>query len=152
MIRTIPTSAICLAAALGLAACGNGAGDSAPEPAPDASGETQSANGSEAIAVSETGWLTVGADGAVQTTFFDPDGGYRDYRNGELTFEGRWEQRPDGTLCFEPESGLGQCWETDASASDGTVTATNTDGTSIEIKRITYSAPPESDGAGEDEG
>lgn len=95
------------------------------------------------ISVSESGWLTVGNDGAVQTTFFDADGRYRDLRNGEPFAEGSWEQRPDGRVCFEPDSGRGDCWETDKADENGEASATNGDGKVVAIKQITYLAPPQ---------
>ncbi|MHA7820848.1 MAG: hypothetical protein ACX930_14470 [Erythrobacter sp.] len=134
-------------AALALAGCtaaeeegSSGGGDAGSEagatPEPTPTRDTD-------IAVSESGWLTVGTDGAVQTTFFDADGRYRDLRNGELFGEGNWQQRPDGKVCFEPDSGRGACWETDAADENGEANATDGDGKTITIKRITYVAPPE---------
>ncbi|MEE4199725.1 hypothetical protein [Erythrobacter sp.] len=55
------------------------------------------------LPMAETGWLTIGRDGSVQTTYFDPDGRYRDVRGGAPFGEGRWEQRADGRICFRPE-------------------------------------------------
>ena len=138
----VPIAAL---AALTVSAC-------AAEPSGDSSGgaeasesgsdNSQSARLGQDVAISETGWLTVGSDGAVQTTFFDAGGRYRDLRNGALLAQGMWEQRPDGTVCFEPDAGLGACWETGSEDETGTVIATNGDGKRIEIKRVTYLAPP----------
>ncbi len=114
---------------------GNGGSESASD-------NSENDRSGQDVAVSETGWLTVGTDGAVQTTFFDAGGRYRDLRNGALLAEGMWEQRPDGTVCFEPDAGLGACWETGSEDETGTVIATNGDGKRIEIKRVTYLAPP----------
>lgn len=133
--------------ALALAGCADNAEDSATansDPAPEAGATPETTPSPDTdITVAESGWLTVGTDGAVQTTFFDPDGRYRDLRNGEPFGEGAWEQRPDGKVCFEPDSGRGACWETDQADENGEAKATNGDGKSIVIKQITYLAPPE---------
>lgn len=136
-------------AVLLLSGCAEGAGDAAGDVSADASGGD--AGGEQAveeepqtIAMAETGWLTVSEDGAVQTTFFDAGGRYRDFRNGEPMGEGNWEQRPDGLLCFEPDEGSGACWETDKTDEDGSAIVTNEDGARVEIKRVTY-VPPETD-------
>lgn len=95
----------------------------------------------EVIAMAGTGWLTIGNDGAVQTTFLDSDGRYRDFRNGELLAEGGWERAPDDRLCFEPDAGRGACWVTKAPDADGSILVTDADGKSVEIKRVAYIAP-----------
>ena len=143
-----------------LAACSDGSGDLSAEGAaagstiPQEAGDEASGT-STPMQLAETGWLTVGKDGAVQTTFFDPDGRYRDLRNGEEVAGGRWERRADGRVCFEPDVGLGACWETGDEDATGSIIATDTDGTSIALRRVTYIAPPapdadaaESEGAG----
>ena len=112
-------------------------------PADDSSDGSESQGENADITFVESGWLTVGTDGAVQTTFFDAGGRYRDYRNGDLFASGTWQQRPDGRLCFEPESGRGACWSFSKPDENGDVTATNADGKAIEIKRVTYVAPTE---------
>lgn len=140
-----PALALALFAPLALAACDEssssgaadvltGGGEAAPtaEETPD----------TVSLPVAESGWLTVGADGAVQTTFFDAGGRYRDLRNGEPFAQGKWEQRPDGKICFEPDEGAGSCWTTASPDDNGEVIATDDDGMAIAIKRITYVAPP----------
>lgn len=147
-----PATALALLAALALAACDDGSGGGSADVLTGGSGEVPAAEqtpDTTALSVSESGWLTVGADGAVQTTFFDAGGRYRDLRNGELFGTGTWEQRTDGTICFEPEEGIGACWETAPPDETGAVIATNKDGMAISIKRITYVAPPSDE---EDEG
>lgn len=134
-----------------LAACAessDGSGTDITTPAAEATPTPEATETGGSIAVTESGWLTVGTDGAVQTTFFDAGGRYRDLRNGEPFAEGSWQQRPDGRVCFEPDSGLGACWETTVPDENGDATATNDDGKSITIKRITYIAPPEDDEGG----
>ena len=100
------------------------------------------ASPAERIVMAETAWLSVSQDGAVFTTFLDPDGRYRDLRNGEPAFEGAWAENPDGELCFTPDSGLGGCWRTGAPDDDGTMRARDDRGRDIVLKRITYLPPP----------
>lgn len=143
-----PTILPLLAAALAVSACAAGGEDtSAPAdaeaPAVDKEPETQGRD----ISFSETAWLTVGTDGAVQTTFFDADGRYRDLRNGALTAQGGWERRGDGMLCFEPDTGSGACWDTGPVDDKGEAIATDTAGMRIVIKRVAYIAPAASDAA-----
>lgn len=130
--------------ALALAAC-SPASDGADASEADAASGEAAAQAPSALPLSESGWLTVGSDGAVQTTFFDANGRYRDLRNGVELAGGSWEQRTDGTICFEPDAGLGACWETMAPDENGTAIATNADGKSIAIKQVTYIAPPQSE-------
>lgn len=154
MKRIKPIAALVpLGIAAMLTACAEPAADDAGS-ASDGGGDPASAqsagNGaSQAIAMVQTGWLTVGSDGAVQTTFFDADGRYRDYRNGEAIGSGGWSRRADNRLCLEPDQGLGDCWETGPLASDGTAIATNSDGMQIEIRQVTYlpAQAPGEDGA-----
>lgn len=115
----------------------------ATDPVADASGagaaeDSGESGGGDEFALTETGWLTIGSDGSVQTTFFDANGRYRDLVNGELVAEGGWQRRPDGTLCFEPDAGRGACWETGQPDENGTAIATDGDGKRIEIRRVTY--------------
>lgn len=125
-----------------LAACAPSAeGDESAEAETDGGESANPSASVSALSVAETGWLTVGQDGAVQTTFFDGDGRYRDLRNGAELAGGQWEQRADGTICFEPDAGLGACWQTGAADDNGTIVATNSDGKSIAIKQVTYAAP-----------
>jgi len=105
---------------------------------------------SATFALAGTGWLTIGGDGAVQTTYFDPEGRYRDFRNGELLGEGDWERGPEGRVCFEPDAGRGACWTTSEIDEDGEASATDGEGRTIAIKRVTYlPQEPEASGDGE---
>jgi len=116
---------------------GSGDARSTQSDAPDASGEFST--------VSETGWLTIGADGAVQTTYFDTDGRYRDFRNGEAVAEGEWRRDARDRVCFEPEAGRGACWSIDQPDDDGEAAATNADGKVIAIRRVAYMPPENND-------
>lgn len=105
---------------------------------------------SERIAMAETGWLTIGRNGAVYTTQFDADGSYRDYRNGEFLQSGSWRRREDGLLCFTPsaQERFGACWETQGLEDDGTMRALDADGGAIELRRVTYLPPKAIEGEG----
>ena len=140
--------ALCAAlSALILSACESpeAAGGGESVTATEEGGDAEQSGSGEEIVFSETGWLTVGADGAVQTTFIDPDGRYRDLRNGEQVAAGMWEQRRDGALCFEPDQGVGACWEPGNLEDDGSVIVTNGDGKNVEIKEVTYIPPADDD-------
>lgn len=145
----IPVPALAIVSALALAGCAETSNEDSTESAADtpeaAATPDESSTEDTDIAVSESGWLTVGTDGAVQQTYFDPDGRYRDLRNGEPFGEGAWEQRPDGKVCFEPDSGRGDCWETAKADESGEASATNGEGKTITIKQITYLPPPEAE-------
>lgn len=130
-----------------VAACAPGAegstGDSGAGSAEAQSGEGPGSGAEiEVMLNADTAWLSVGRDGSVQTTFLDAGGRYRDFRNGEAADSGSWEQRPDGSICFAPDAGLGACWATETSENDGTAIVVNETGTRVAIKRITYTAPP----------
>jgi len=144
--RSIPRSFSATIVVLSVAACGSSEDGSAASEA-EALQETAASNGSvkEAILMADTGWLSVGSDGAVQTTLFDPDGRYRDFRNGEAADSGAWQQRPDGSICFTPDTGQGDCWTTDGLEADGSAVVTSASGKRVEIKQITYTAPPVED-------
>lgn len=132
-------------AILALAACAppeeSGGSDSA---APAETASTETPTPSANVPLSESGWLTVGEDGAVYTTFLDAGGTYRDFRNGSPMQSGTWARREDGRLCFVPEAvdRVGACWRTGKVSEDGTMRATNSQGRAIELKRVTYLAPP----------
>ncbi|MDJ0978246.1 MAG: hypothetical protein QNI87_06900 [Erythrobacter sp.] len=136
--------ALALALALALAGCeapdGSSDSNSAAPGEADASPDTPS---QERVAMAETAWLAVGAQGEVFTTFIDPDGRYRDFVNGELRFTGAWEQNADRDLCFSPDTGDGDCWSHGGPGLDGVMRITNSAGRAIEIKRIAYTPPPE---------
>ena len=146
-----PAIALALLASLALTACDDGSGGGSADALTGGSEATPAAEETPdtvSLPVAESGWLTVGADGAVQTTFFDAGGRYRDLRNGEPFAQGKWEQRPDGKICFEPDEGAGACWTTAPPDDNGEVIATDEDGMAIVIKRITYVAPPSDDEGG----
>lgn len=137
-----------LATFFAVSACAAGDEDnSAPAETQAPAADNKAEQRGRDISFSETAWLTVGVDGAVQTTFFDADGRYRDLRNGALAAQGGWERRGDGMLCFEPDTGSGACWDTGPVDDKGEAIATDTAGKRIAIKRVAYIAPAASDTA-----
>ena len=110
-----------------------------------AESEQQSDTPRELPDFNRSAWLTIGADGAVQTTFLDAEGRYRDLRNGTLVAGGGWEERPEGTVCFEPDTGRGECWEITATEDDGTLIATNAQDKRVQLKQVAYAPPADSE-------
>lgn len=143
-MRLFPLLALC---GLTLSSCEAPADSSgeAATPSASASEAGDAADGGEketaVLVFAESGWLTVGADGGVQTTFLDADGRYRDLRNGEQVAQGSWQQRPDGSLCFEPDTGFGACWTIEPLEDDGSAIAVNGEGKRIEVRRVSYIGP-----------
>jgi len=142
------TLAITLALAL--------AGCSAPESTigaqnsqPSAAPTSDSQMSEESLVMSETGWLSVSDDGEVYKTYLDPDGRYRDMRDGAIAFTGAWEQTASGELCFDPDAGTSTCWSHGSPGLDNTMRAENPVGRAIELRRIAY-APPQQSAEGED--
>ena len=117
-------------------------GESEPTPPPPESSATGQLS-PESLVMAETAWLSVSADGAVYTTYLDPDGRYRDTRDGAIVYAGKWEQNTSGQLCFAPDAGQGVCWDHKAPGLDGVLRATHPDGHAIELKRIAYTPPDE---------
>ena len=109
--------------------------------------ETQEEEPSSDITLAESGWLVVGEDGAVYTTMLDPDGTYRDFRNGEPLQTGEWEKREAGEVWFIPsEDGkAGDCWTLGALDRDNTVRATSSEDRPVELRKISYVGPAEGD-------
>lgn len=103
--------------------------------------EQESDNPGDLPDFARSAWLTIGVDGAVQTTFFDIEGRYRDLRNGALVAEGGWEERPEGTICFDPDTGRGGCWTITATEDDSTLIATNEQDKRVELKQLAYIPP-----------
>lgn len=140
-----------------LAAC------SAPESEKDAatSGE-EGAEASPSSAISGsipdemggTAWRTATESGALLTTYLDPDGTYRDLRNGNPYGTGSWAYT-DGArgklLCFTPSAEtdngseddetvepIETCWET-SRVRDGKMVVTGPGAKRVELTSISYS-------------
>lgn len=111
-----------------LAACGQAAEES-DEPATE---ETATAT-AEATPASSAGTYEVTMkDGMKFTSVLNPDGTYTDTdADGKTTETGTWEDRPDGTTCFDSEGGDDKviCFTVTEPAADGTQVATPDDGT-----------------------
>lgn len=105
--------------------------------------EAEKAEAEEMATMAETAWRVLGEDGAVYTTFFDANGLYRDFKNGEALQSGSWEERDDGKLCFTPEEEdrIGECWELGKVDRDGMMKPVSDAGKTIELRQVTYMAP-----------
>ncbi len=93
-----------------------------------------------------TAWRADAENGARYTTYLDPDGTYRDLRNGDPWQRGSWSYTAgdEARLCFTPEAegGVRRCW-TPEPLSDETMAATDAQGRRIELERVEYAPPPE---------
>lgn len=120
---------------------GGGSGDAGD------GGSSENGDSKTRVVMAETGWLTVGEDGAVYTTHFDADGTYRDFRGGQFMQQGSWRRDEDGRLCFTPadKARFGECWNTKGLRDDGTMRAVDADGGAIRLKKITYLPPVAAD-------
>lgn len=153
-------AAAAAAFALALAGCSAPSGpETGQNEAKQGASESDAEDARARMAMAETAWLSVSREGEVYTTFLDADGRYRDLAGGTLAFTGRWEQRVDGALCFEPDRGEPACWEHDPPQPDGAMRASGPGGRVIELKRIAYRPPPPAEpegdsgaGAGSDAG
>ena len=125
-----------LLATLALAGCApeGDSGSDSPSPA-QASSPEPAEEERDSITLAESGWLVVGEDGAVYTTMLDPEGSYRDFRNGEPFQSGEWERREAGEVCFSPsEDGkAGDCWTLGELERDNTVRATDSEDRAVEL-------------------
>ncbi|MEE1876577.1 hypothetical protein [Altererythrobacter litoralis] len=94
------------------------------------------------IAMANTAWRVTGEEGAIYTTFLDPDGRYRDLKNGDPWQEGTWERLADGRLCFTPEDETrsGACWTLGKESDEGTMRVTSDAGREVELQQVTYIA------------
>jgi hypothetical protein len=120
MTRIIPVAALAGA----LAACG-GAAEEADEPTAVEATPEPAATGSAGT------YEVTMADGTVFTAQLDVDGTYRDTdASGAVTESGTWEDRPDGSTCFDSEGGDDTvvCFTVGEPAEDGSMLATPDDG------------------------
>lgn len=137
---------------LALVACApaeDGSGDAEAAEEQGESAAAASESPAEPMLMADTGWLSVGSDGSVQTTFLDTGGRYRDFRNGIAMDTGGWERRTDGSVCFAPDAGQDQCWTAGRPDKDGSIIVKSSDGKRVEIKPITYTPPPADEDVGE---
>ena len=110
-----------------LAACGQAAEES-DEPATE-----ETAAAPEATPTGSAGNYEVTMkDGTNFTSVLIADGTYQDTAaDGTVQEKGTWEDRPDGSTCFDSEGGDDKviCFTVGEAAADGTMTATPDDGT-----------------------
>ena len=110
-----------------LAACDDAAEESDDVPAPEAPPAAEAA--SESMAGT---WDTTMADGTVFTAVLDADGTYQDIdTDGAVMERGTWEERPDGTACFDSEGGNDTvvCFTIGEEQADGSIVVTPDNGT-----------------------
>ncbi|MEZ5680737.1 MAG: hypothetical protein R3E14_05515 [Erythrobacter sp.] len=88
-----------------------------------------------------TAWRAVSEDGARYTTYLDPDGTYRDLRNGDEWQTGTWryDVEAGALLCFAPEAedGVESCWKPGKMHGDK-LDATDSGGRRIELHKVEY--------------
>lgn len=119
------------------AEAGTAATDASPSPTPTGPASN--------MTMESSAWRVTGEDGAIYTTYIDPDGTYRDFKNGDPWNTGTWERLPDGRLCYSPhaEDRSGACWALDGPHNNGVMRATNDSGFEIELQQVTYAEPEE---------
>lgn len=121
-----------------------GGGEDQGQQAPDAEQADEAAQPSgDELAMANTAWRVTGEDGAIYTTFLDPEGQYRDMKNGEPWADGTWERLADGRLCFTPsdETRAGECWTLGKHKKNGTMRITSDSGRETLLQQVTYLAP-----------
>ena len=100
-------------------------------------------------------WRATAADGARFTTLLDPEGRYRDLRNGDPWQAGSWELDGEERLCFLPDGddGVLRCWQPERMDGRDVMIASNESGRRIRLERADYSPPDEDkdDGGPEDD-
>ena len=111
-----------------LTACGQAAEES-DEPATE---ETAAATPAATPTGSAGTYEVTMKDGMKFTSVLNADGTYQDTAaDGTVQEKGTWEDRPDGTTCFDSEGGDDKviCFTVTEPAADGTQVATPDDGT-----------------------
>lgn len=73
-------------------------------------------------------------DGTRETSILNADGTYEDQdAAGKVTAKGTWGVK-DGKTCFSPEGGPEECFIDSARAADGSFTATDAKGGTVQVK------------------
>jgi len=116
---------IAFAALAALAACSSSQPSEAPE-TPKTAEEEMAGN-----------YQVTMPDGTERVSFIAKDGTYTDTVRGAVVESGRWELK-DGKFCSTPETeGVEPyCAKLSDPAADGTITATNDDGSVVKVKKI----------------
>ena len=115
-------------------------GDAVP-----AAGETaEPAPPSVEVELPGSAWRVRGPQGAVFVTYFDPDGVFRDLRNGEPNQTGTWTEDSEGGVCLTPdvEGAATDCWTFEERSEDGTIQARKGE-VAVELEPVDYVAPEE---------
>ena len=137
-LRTLGSAAV--AAALVAGCAPEDSANSQSSMATDVSTEPTADPAPEVFAA--TAWRAIAEDGARYTTYLDPDGTYRDLRNGDPWQSGSWsysDSEQGKILCFSPaeENGIERCWEP-VRMTGKTMRAEGDSGRSIELERVDY--------------
>ena len=156
IMRYTPALIALLGLALPLGACASqeetAAEPTAETPAAELTPEQEAADEAEEQALSEfaeTAWRVTAEDGARYVTYIDPDGTYRDLRNGNLWQQGSWtfDKAPDDggdsdLLCFTPdaEDARERCWEP-GRLQDNELVVTSGGARRVSLEKVTYEAP-----------
>lgn len=103
------------------------------------------------VEMAETGWAANDSDGVIYTTFIDPDGTYRDFRDGVRYQIGSWDMPGSNRLCYRPDDAIEEsgaddggrtCWTVRPPGRDGVMIAVDSDGREVKVRRVKY-VPPE---------
>ena len=123
---------VLVAAMTGALAAALGACSQAAEEADDTATAESAEATPEATPTTSAGTYEVTmADGMKFTSVLNADGTYEDKdADGAVTEKGTWEDRPDGTTCFDSEGGDDKviCFTVGEEQADGTMVATPDDG------------------------
>lgn len=138
-----------------LAACADNPSEEDAAPAPENTAEAAAAPTStlpppsEPVEMAGTAWAANDNDGAVYTTFIDPDGTYRDFRDGEIWQIGSWDKPGGNRICYRPDNSgedaddARLCWTVRPPGRDGVMTAVDEDGREVVVRQVEYSEPSE---------
>ena len=154
MRRPIIASLCAMAALPLLAGCDAGETDEAvtdevvadsSEASPTAT-ETSREPPTEPITMAGTAWDAIDSNGAVYTTFIDPEGTYRDFRDGEMWQTGSWDRPGGNRICYKPddpieEEGSRLCWTVRPPGEDGVMVAIDENGREVTVRQVEYVEP-----------
>ena len=118
------------AAALSLGAC-----QKAEAPAAEESAPTEAAAAPAAVQSPDAGTYDgTNPDGTTGSSTLNADGTYWDQDGaGKVTAKGTWAVK-DGKTCFVPEGAAEECFTESARAADGSFTATDSKGNTVQVK------------------